>query len=86
MAGDLARAEAEFDKALSLNPNSADILTFYAGWASSFGEPEKGVEAAERAMRLNPNMPAWALGTVPLRLLHGRALRGGAAVHRAQAA
>jgi TolB-like protein len=62
MGGDLTRAEVEYDKALSLNPNSADILSWYAGWASSFGEPGKGVEAAERAIRLNPNMPAWALG------------------------
>jgi tetratricopeptide (TPR) repeat protein len=61
--GDFARAEAEFDRALGLNPNSADLLTFYADWASSFGKPEKGVEAAERAIRLNPNMPSWALNT-----------------------
>jgi TolB-like protein/class 3 adenylate cyclase/Tfp pilus assembly protein PilF len=62
-AGDLPRVEAELDKALSLNPNSADILTFYAGWASSFGKAEEGMTAAERAMRLNPNMPAWALNS-----------------------
>ena len=56
-----ARAEAEFDKALRLNPGSADLLAIYAGWASDFGEPEQGVEAAERAMRLNPDTPAWAV-------------------------
>jgi tetratricopeptide (TPR) repeat protein len=61
--GDFAQAEAAFDKALSLNPNSADILTFYAHWASSFGKPEQGVEAAERAIRLNPNLPVSALNT-----------------------
>jgi TolB-like protein/class 3 adenylate cyclase/tetratricopeptide (TPR) repeat protein len=61
-AGDFTRAEAEFDRALSLNPNSADILTYYAGWAISLGKPEKGVEAADHALRLNPNMPGWALG------------------------
>ncbi|WP_046868391.1 adenylate/guanylate cyclase domain-containing protein [Microvirga massiliensis] len=61
--GDLAEAEAELDQAVSLNPNSADILTFYADWASAFGKPEKGVEAAERAIRLNPHMPSWALNT-----------------------
>ena len=60
-AGDPARAEAEFDKALSLNPGSADLLAIYAGWASGFGEPEQGVEAAERAMRLNPDTPPWAV-------------------------
>ncbi len=62
LTGNLAQSRAELDKALSLNPNSADILTFYAGFASSFGEPEAGLVAAERAMRLNPDMPAWALG------------------------
>jgi tetratricopeptide (TPR) repeat protein len=61
--GDLARAEAEHDKALSLNASSADILNIYAAWASSYGKPEKGVEAAQRAMRLNPNMPAYAFRT-----------------------
>lgn len=60
-AGDLKQAEAAFEKALSLNPNSADILTFYAMWASGFGKAGKGVEAAEHAIRLNPEMPGWAL-------------------------
>jgi Tfp pilus assembly protein PilF len=60
--GDLVHTEAEFDKALDLNPNSADLLTWYAGWANSFGKGDKGAEAADRARRLNPNMPTWALG------------------------
>ena len=59
-AGDLGHAEAEFDKALRLSPNSADLLAIYADWAYHFGKPEAGVEAAERAMRLNPNTPQWA--------------------------
>ncbi|GEO17765.1 hypothetical protein MAE02_54610 [Microvirga aerophila] len=62
-AGDFAQAEAAFDKALSLNPNSVDILTFYAHWASTLGKPERGVEAAEKAIRLNPNLPVAALNT-----------------------
>ena len=41
-SGEPDRAEAEFDKALDLNPGSADLLSIYAGWASDFGEPEKG--------------------------------------------
>ena len=59
--GDTARGEAEFDKALRLNPGSADLLATYAGWASNFGKPDKGVAAAERAMRLNPDTPPWAM-------------------------
>ena len=58
--GDLAHAEAEFDKALRLSPNSADLLSIYADWASSFGKPEAGIDAVRRAMRLNPNPPLWA--------------------------
>jgi TolB-like protein/class 3 adenylate cyclase/Tfp pilus assembly protein PilF len=60
-AGDPARAESEFDRALSLTPGSADLLAIYAGWASGFGKPERGVEAAERAMRLNPDVQPWAV-------------------------
>jgi TolB-like protein/class 3 adenylate cyclase len=59
--GDSPRAESEFDKALRLNPGSADLLSIYAGWASNFGKPEEGVAAAERALRLNPDTPSWAL-------------------------
>jgi TolB-like protein/class 3 adenylate cyclase len=55
--GDLARAEAEFETALSLSPGSAEILTLYAGWASSFGEPERGAEIVDRVIRLNPSYP-----------------------------
>jgi TolB-like protein/class 3 adenylate cyclase/Tfp pilus assembly protein PilF len=77
--GDAGRAEAEFDKALALNPGSADLLAIYAGWASDFGEPEQGVEAAERAMRLNPASPAWAVYNAGYAYFmagrHGEALR-----------
>ena len=59
--GGLAESEAMFERALALNPSSAEILTSYASWASTFGKPEAGVEAAQRALRLNPNMPPSAL-------------------------
>ena len=58
-AGDFVRAEAEFEEALRLNPGSAEMLTFYAGWASRFGKPERGAEAADRAIRLNPHFLPW---------------------------
>jgi TolB-like protein/class 3 adenylate cyclase/tetratricopeptide (TPR) repeat protein len=60
LTGDFAQSEVEFETALNLNPNSADILTAYGQWASNFGKPEKGVELAERAIRLNPNLPVAA--------------------------
>jgi TolB-like protein/DNA-binding winged helix-turn-helix (wHTH) protein/cytochrome c-type biogenesis protein CcmH/NrfG len=57
---DLERAEAEFEIALRLNPGSADVMTLYALWANAFGKPERGAEAADKAIRLNPNYPPWA--------------------------
>ena len=62
MAGDLPRAEAEFETALRLNPSDAGILTKYAAWSSTFGEPERGAQAADRAIRLDPNYSISAAG------------------------
>ncbi|MET0529166.1 MAG: adenylate/guanylate cyclase domain-containing protein, partial [Microvirga sp.] len=59
MAEDLPRAEAEFDEALRLNPGSAELLTMYAIWGISFGKPERGAEAADKAIRLNPRFLPW---------------------------
>ena len=58
--GDFAAATPEWELALQLNPGDADILTQYSGWAAALGAPEKGAEAADRAIRLNPNFPVWA--------------------------
>ncbi len=58
-AGDFVRSEAAFEKALSLSPSSAEILSFYVGWASAFGKPERGAEIVDRVIRLDPNYPAW---------------------------
>lgn len=60
-AGDLRQSEVEFEKALSLNPNSADVLTRYAFWSVEFGKPDDGAAMAELAARLDPNAPPWAL-------------------------
>ena len=82
-AGDFVRAEAEYEESLRLNPGSAEILTFYAGWASSFGKPERGAEAADRAIRLNPHSPAMAREPIQLCLLQCGAIRGCLAHDRA---
>jgi len=64
--GRFEQSEAEFERALIINPNHADLL---AGWGYAsvfFGEPERGAEFIEKAMRLNPHYPDWydrALGT-----------------------
>lgn len=63
-SGDFERARKEFETALSLNPGSAGLLMSYAGWAGALGEPERGAEAADRAIRLNPNYPVWAGNTL----------------------
>ncbi|RWC11712.1 MAG: adenylate/guanylate cyclase domain-containing protein [Mesorhizobium sp.] len=57
---DLARAKMEFDTALRMAPNQFEILTFYAFLASSFGEPQRGAEMTDQAIRLNPNYPMWS--------------------------
>jgi TolB-like protein/class 3 adenylate cyclase len=59
MQGALQASEAEFDIALRLNPGDSDILAAYAGFASAFGREEDGAEAADHAIRLNPNYEVW---------------------------
>ena len=61
--GDFARAKAELDTALRLNPGSANILATYAGWSSTLGDPERGAELADQAIRLNPNYPTAMTGS-----------------------
>ena len=52
-------AVAEFERALSLSPNNADLLASY-GWALSYlGKAEKAVKSIKKAMRLNPVYPDW---------------------------
>ncbi len=55
--GDVGPSEAEFDTALRLNPGDAEILAGYANWSVTFGHPERGAEAADHAIRLNPSYP-----------------------------
>jgi TolB-like protein len=58
--GEIARTRSEFDTALAIAPDAFDILALYAGWASSFGEAERGAEIADRAVRLVPDFPDWS--------------------------
>ena len=52
-------AISEFERALSLSPNNADLLASY-GWALSYlGKAEEAVESIKKAMRLNPVYPDW---------------------------
>jgi TolB-like protein len=64
--GRFEQSEAEFERALIINPNHADLL---AGWGYAsvlFGQPERATEFLVKAMRLNPHYPDWydrGLGT-----------------------
>ena len=62
MKGEFDQAKAAFETALRLNPSSFSILVYYVGWASTFGEPERGALLADRAIRLNPSYRPWASG------------------------
>jgi adenylate cyclase len=54
-------AVAEFDRAISLNPNDADVLTDAAWCLSYAGQAADGLELATKAIRLNPHHPEWYL-------------------------
>ena len=54
-------AIAEYERAISLNPNHADILAEF-GWVLPFisaGESERAIEIIEKAKRLNPYHLDW---------------------------
>ncbi len=61
MLNDYEHATHELDRGLELQPNSPDLLMLYVENLPMLGNPQKGVELAERAIRLNPNYPAWYL-------------------------
>ena len=53
------RAVAEFERAVELNPNDADVLND-VGWCLSYvGQAEDALEFVRKAMRLNPHFPEW---------------------------
>jgi TolB-like protein/class 3 adenylate cyclase/cytochrome c-type biogenesis protein CcmH/NrfG len=70
MMGNLPQAEVELERALQLNPNADIVLSLYAAWASSLGEPQKGAEAAEKFIRMDPNYPTWATGMLSYAFFH----------------
>ncbi|MGH6913038.1 MAG: tetratricopeptide repeat protein, partial [Geminicoccales bacterium] len=52
---------AAYERALSLNPNDADMMADMADALSACGKPDEAVTLLERAMRLNPCYPDWYL-------------------------
>lgn len=53
------RAIAEFQRALELNSNDADVLMDFGSCLSYAGRASEGLEIAQKAMRLNPHYPEW---------------------------
>ncbi len=53
------KARAQWEKALDLNPNYADVMTSLGELLSYIGRPDEGIEWIERALRLNPHHPGW---------------------------
>ncbi len=55
------RAIAEFERAVELNPNDADVLNDVGYCLSYAGRAEEALEFVRKAMRLNPHYPEWYL-------------------------
>src|SRR5690349_10613889 len=71
----LPEAQAEFETAISLDPNSARTYLHLGETLLYLGQPEAGIPPLEQAIRLRTNEPNlaityWALGTC--HLLSGR--------------
>ena len=66
LTGDLKQGEVHLDEALRLTPNAFDILIFQSCLAS---KAEKGAEAADRALAINPAYPKWAIPCMRLGLV-----------------
>ena len=58
-SGRRARALAEFERALQINPNDANVCADFADLLVYCGRPEEALEHNLRAIRLNPNCPDW---------------------------
>jgi TolB-like protein/DNA-binding SARP family transcriptional activator/Flp pilus assembly protein TadD len=61
LTGDLKQGESHLDEALRLTPNAFDILIFHACLDHAYGKVEKGMEAVDRAITINPAYPKWAV-------------------------
>jgi len=52
-------ALAEYERAIALNPNQADVIAMMAVVRTNMGRAEEAVAWIEKAMRLNPRHPVW---------------------------
>jgi len=58
-AGKIAQATAELNKAESLSPSDADLLLVIAWSLCTFGETQRALTLADRALQLNPHYADW---------------------------
>jgi adenylate cyclase len=58
------KALADAEKLIALAPESADSYALLAAIFNSVGRPEEAIEMVEKAMQLNPAIPAWYLSTL----------------------
>ncbi len=61
LTGDPKQGEVHLDEALRLTPNAFDILIYHACMDHAFGKADKGAEAADRALAINPAYPNYAV-------------------------
>ncbi|MFY0990635.1 BTAD domain-containing putative transcriptional regulator [Halomonas sp. C05BenzN] len=70
--GHYEAANRELSLALELNPNDADVLAHASFALALIGEPERGVEAARKALRLAPHRPDWYAGMAGIAFFSAR--------------
>ena len=51
------RPEAQFERALALDPGSAEVQGLYSNFALGIGQTEKAIEAGSKAVQLDPIAP-----------------------------
>jgi tetratricopeptide (TPR) repeat protein len=73
MRGDFEAHRKHSEHALSLGPNNADLLVLASIGALAMGQPERGPQLADRALRLNPHHPDWWHTVVAPAYFHGGA-------------
>ena len=54
---DIAKARGQYDRALALDPGSAEIQSAYANFAVGIGQTEKAIEVGSKAVQLDPIAP-----------------------------
>lgn len=55
-----------------MNPNDADVLATAGFILPKLGQPERGLELIERAVRLNPHYPDWDNAALLVAYFHNR--------------